>query len=170
MPTRIYHYLLLLPLLLAACALGDSPSPTPPPAITLMPPPTLTFSGNCESTPELDHWLQATSFLAADFLTLVNDTAALEPPQMYESVLRMAALRDQVSLTATPDCAQVVQELLNSAMNVAVDTFQSFANGESPELGTSVGDVTNQIETVMAMQQELIARLEGQYRQAEAQP
>jgi hypothetical protein len=159
----------VLPLLLAACALGDTPSPTPAPPITLAPPPTLTFSGNCESTPELDHWLQTTSFLAADFLTLVNDTAALDPGQMYDSVLRMAALRDQVSLTATPDCAQVVQELLNSAMSVAVDTFQTYANGQSSELGTEVANVSNQIETVMAMQQELIARLEAQYREEESQ-
>ncbi len=169
MPTGIFPYILLLPVLLAACALGDNPSPTPPPPITLAPPPTLTFSGNCESTPELNHWLQTTTFLAADFLTLVNDTAALEPGQMYESILRMAALRDQVSLTATPDCGQVVQELLNSAMNVAVDVFQAYANGQSSELGTSVADVSNQLETVMAMQQELIARLEAQYRQEEAQ-
>jgi|FLYN01.1.fsa_nt_gi hypothetical protein len=170
MPTRIFCYLPLLALL-TACALGDTPSsPTPAPPITLAPPPTLTFSGNCESTPELDHWLQTTSFLAADFLTLVNDTAALDRGQMYEPVLRMAALRDQVSLTATPDCAQVVQELLNAAMNVAVDTFQAFANGESTELGTTVAQVSDQLETVMAMQQELIARLEAQYRAEQAQP
>jgi hypothetical protein len=169
MPGKVYRYLFLLPALLASCALGDTPSPTAVPPITLAPPPTLTFSGNCESTPELDQWLQATSFLAADFLTLVNDTAALDRAQMYDSVIRMAALRDQVSLTTTPDCAQVVQELLNAAMNVAVDTFQAYSNGESSELGDSVANVSNQIETVMGMQQELIARLEAQYRAEEAQ-
>lgn len=169
MPIRIYRYLFLAPLL-AACALADSPTPTAVPPITLAPPPTLTFSGNCESTPELEHWLQTTSFLAADFLTLVNDTAAMERGQMYEPVLRMAALRDQVSLTATPDCGQVVQELLNAAMSLAVDTFQAYVNGESPDLGKTVADVSDQIETVMAMQQELIARLEAQYRREQAQP
>lgn len=163
------RYLLLLPLLLAACALGDTPNPTSAPPITLAPPPTLTFSGNCESTPELDNWLQTTNFLVSDFLTLINDTAALERGQMYESVLRLAALRDQASLTATPDCAQVVQELLNAAMNVAVDTFQAYVNGESPDLGKTVADVSNQLETVMAMQQELIARLETQYQQQQSQ-
>jgi hypothetical protein len=160
---RIYRFLLLTPLF-AACALQDAPAvPTAPP-ITLAAPPTLTFSGSCDLTPELDHWLQSTTFLASDFLTVVNDTAALDRSQMYESVLRLAALRDQTSLTPTPDCAQVVQELLNSAMNVAVDTFQAYSNGEAPDLGTTVADVSNQIETVMAMQQELIARLEAQYR------
>ncbi len=166
---RIFHFLLLTPLL-AACALQDAPAPSPAPPITLAAPPTLTFSGNCESTPELDHWLQATSFLAADFLTLVNDTAALDRSAMYESVLRMAALRDQTSLTVTPDCAQVVHELLNAAMNVAVDTFQAYSNGESPDLGAAVADISNQIETVMAMQQELIARLEAQYLAEQTQP
>jgi hypothetical protein len=153
---RILPFLLLVPLLVA-CALQDTPTVSPPPPIT-------------DSTPELDHWLQATSFLAADFLTLVNDTAALDRSAMYESVLRMAALRDQTSLTATPDCAQVVQELLNAAMNVAVDTFQAYSNGESPDLGAAVADVSNQIETVMAMQQELIARLEAQYLAEQSQP
>ena len=169
MSGKVRLYVFILPVLLAACALSDTPSPTDVPPITLAPPPTLTFSGSCESTPELDHWLQTTSFLAADFLTLVNDTAALDRAQMYDSVLRMAALRDQVSLTATPDCAQVVQELLHTAMNVAVDTFQAYSNGESGELGNAVGTVTNQIETVMGMQQELIARLEAQYRAEETQ-
>jgi len=164
-----YLFLLVLPLL-AACALADTPTLSPPPPITLVPPPTLTFSGNCDSTPELDHWLQTTSFLAADFLTLVNDTAALDRSQMYEPVLRMAALRDQTSLTPTPDCAQAVQELLNSAMNVAVDTFQAYANGKALDLAARAADVSNQIETVMGMQQELITRLEAQYRQEQMQP
>lgn len=158
-----------LPLLLAACALGDVANPTPIPPITLAPPPTITFQGSCDATPELDRWLQTTFFLAGDFLTEMNNVAALERAQIFDGVLRLAAIRNQVSLTPTPDCAQAVQELLSAAMNTAVDTLQGYVNGDIQELGSTIADVSNQIEVVQAMQQELMARLEAQY-QEESQP
>jgi hypothetical protein len=161
---------LLLPCLLAACALGDVPNSMPIPPVTLVPPATLTFEGNCEANAELDHWLQSSSFLAADFLTEINTAAALDRGEMYEPVLRLASLRDQLNRAPAPDCAHVVHELLSVAMSAGVDAFQAYVNGDTSELGTTIADVSNQIETVMAMQQELIARLEEQYRQEQTQP
>lgn len=155
----------LLVATLTACALGDVDRPTPPPPITLAPPPTALFEGQCAQTPALDAWLQGTAtFLVPEFTAALTEAARQSSAQAYNSVLRMARLRDAANGRPTPDCATELQLILMDAMNTAVDRFQAFANGETVDVGETAATVTAQLEQVMALQNELISRLEAQYR------
>jgi hypothetical protein len=150
---------------LAACALGDVAPPTPAPPITLAPPPTAVFSGECAQTPALDAWLQGTAtFLVPEFMTTLTEAASKSSAQVYDNVLRMARLRDAASDRPTPDCAVELQLLLLDAMNTAVDSYLAFANGETVNIGETTASVMTQLEQVTALQNELISRLEAQYR------
>lgn len=157
--------LIFSPLLLAACALGDVVDPTPAPPITLVAPPTLVFSGDCEVTSELDGWLQNTSYLAETFLTEMNTAAAQEQGQLFNAVVRLAQLRDATNGTATPTCAVEAQLKLVDAMTVAVNTFQAYGNGDLLDLGNTVAEVNSQIDQVIAIQNDLMQQLEAQYQQ-----
>lgn len=159
--------LVLAPLLLAACALGDVPlTPTAPPPVTVQPAPTLTFAGSCASTKELETWLQITSLLAADFLAQMNTAAGLDRATLYDSVIAMAQMRDSVFAAATPDCAIAAQLLLTDAMDQAVAAFQQVANGEMSDPREAIARFATQIEQVMALQTELAQRMEQQFREA----
>jgi uncharacterized phage infection (PIP) family protein YhgE len=157
--------LLLCPLLFAACALGDTVDPTPAPPLTLAPAPTLVFAGDCAVTTELDGWLQSTWFLAQDFQKELNSAAALQQSQLFDSVTRMAQLRDATNATTTPACAVETQLRLVDAMTTAVNTFQAYANGDLPDLGNTVAEVNSQLDEVIAMQNDLMQQLEAQYQQ-----
>ncbi|NWG16585.1 MAG: hypothetical protein HXY41_08120 [Chloroflexi bacterium] len=157
---------LLLPLLLAACAIGDTGNPTPAPPVTLMPPSEITFQGSCTATRELEMWLQVTTRLATDFLAAMNNAAAMNRADMREAVFTMAALRDSAHQATTPDCAVDAEILLSDAMNKAVLAFQAVVNGDRPDLGNTVAEVNDQIEQVIAIQNELILRMETQIRES----
>lgn len=159
-------FALVLPLLLAACAIGDAGNPTPAPPVTLIPPPEITFRGNCAATRELEMWLQVSTRLATDFLATMNNAAAQNRAEMREAVFTMAALRDSAHQTTTPDCAVDAEILLSDAMNKAILAFQAFVNGDRPDLGNTVAEVNDQIEQVIAIQNELILRMETQIRES----
>lgn len=155
----------VLVFVLTACALGDVGQPTPPPPITLAPPPTPAFEGQCVQTAALDAWLQGTAtFLVPEFMAVLAEASRQPSAQVYDSVFRMARLRDAASERPTPDCATELQLILLDAMNTAVDRFQAFANGEAVNIGETAAAVTAQLEQVTALQNELISRLEAQYR------
>lgn len=158
-------YLMVSLITLAGCALGDVAQPTAPPPITLAPPPTAVFAGECEQTPDLDAWLQGTAtFLVPEFIAAVNDAAGKPSTAVYADVMRMARLRDAASDRPTPDCATELQLMLMDAMNTAVERFQAYANGDVGDTGETVAVVIGQLDQVSALQNELIGRLEAQYR------
>jgi len=157
---------IMLLLGLSACSIGDSPEAmmTQVPPVTLNPPPTTVFAGNCELTPDLNAWLQNSVFIRRDFLDSLYGAALMQPVEMRNEVLRMASLRDQMSLLPAPDCAADAHLIMVAAMTQAVDAFQAFANGDSQSLGNTVVDVRAQIDTAIAIQDELTLRLEQQYQ------
>lgn len=154
----------VLALVLSACALGDVPAVSTPVPVTLPPPPTVVYAGDCTETDGLDTWAQASEFFVAQFLTEVNRAANQSQGELRDTVQLMARIRDEVSKVVTPDCAAEVQQLIVETMNSAVDSFQAFANGDADNLGGVVADVLGRIDRVIAGQNELKARLEGQYQ------
>jgi hypothetical protein len=161
--------MILLALLLTACSIGEEQSSTPAaPPLTLAAPPEITFQGDCNVTPELEQWLQITTRLAGDFYTLVNAAAALSREQVRDSIVQMSALRDALHQVVTPECAVDAEIILSDAMTQAVDAFQAYANGDRADLGNTVAEVTGKIEQAVAIQDELVVRLEAQFQQAQA--
>jgi hypothetical protein len=156
----------LLLMSLAACAIGDSPEAmmTQLPPVTLNVPPTTVFAGDCELTPDLNDWLQTSVFIRRDFLDTMYGAALMAPIDMRNEVVRLASLRDQMSLLFAPNCAVDAHLILVAAMTQAVDAFQAFANGDSSSLGNTVEDVRSQMDTATAIQDELTLRLDQQYQ------
>ncbi len=158
--------IILLPLLLAACAMGDVNNATPLPPITLMPPSEITFQGDCNVTPVLEAWLQLSTRMAGEYLELFNEVVAKTKADMYDAVFTLAALRDTVYKMVTPDCAVDAQIILSDAMNTGVTALQAYVNGDRTDLGSAVTEVTDRIEQAIVIQNELILRMETQIRQA----
>ncbi len=157
---------LLLPLLMGACALGDTPKPTPTalPPLTLTPPPALTFAGDCNFTPKLEEWLQLTTQLLADFQTAMNSASTLSRPEAYDKVTLMAALRDSAAAAPAPDCAATVHVALVDAFNQGVSALQSYVNGETTDTSKTIAAVNNQLDQIAATQKQLTERMQNQYQ------
>lgn len=156
-------WLLFIPLWLVACATGDVPS-TPPPPLTVPAPPTLVPSGNCDLTPQLESWLQTTVFMRDEFLALLDTAVAKDRAKAYEDVLGMVDRRNRVSATPYPDCASEAHLLLVDAMSKAVEEFQKYVNGESVDVTRVVADTKTKIEVVKVIQDDLIKRMDEQYK------
>ncbi len=155
-------------LLLAGCAIGETSTPTPPPPVTIVPPPEITFQGDCNVTHDLEMWLQVSTQLRDDFLTAMNETAAKSKNEMRDGILMMAAVRDAAHKIVTPDCAADVETTLSDTMNEAVSVFQAYFNDDRPDLGNTVATVTQRFEQITALQNELVVRMETQIQQAQA--
>jgi hypothetical protein len=157
--------ILLLPLVLAACAAGDVPAtPSPVPPVTIPPPPTLTFGGKCDNTHELESWLQTTSMLLSDFQTQMNQAAAQNRNEASVTVVGLSKLRDSAYEVAAPDCAADLQLKMSDAMNKAVAVLEKFANGGDADVGATVAEVNTEIDTVSAAQKDLMKRMDTQYQ------
>ncbi|NWF68747.1 MAG: hypothetical protein HXY40_06660 [Chloroflexi bacterium] len=156
----------LIVLLVAACAIGDSPDAalTQMPPVTLQPAPTPIFAGECTRTADLDAWLANSHFLTQGFMDSMYGAALMNAVDARVEVIRMASLRDQMSRQPAPDCVVEAHLILLTAMGQAVDVFQAFANGDRPDLGSTVVDVRAQLDTFLAQQAELTQRLEQQYQ------
>jgi hypothetical protein len=163
---KMKHVLfLLLPSILAACALGDVADATTLPPITLAPPPALNLEGSCDDTKPLETWLQITSELRANFQTQMNAAAAKNKGGMYGDVITLAALRDSAFDVPTPDCAAEVGIKLSDIMSQAVVAFQMFVNGQTSELNSTITDLNGQLDEVTGLQDELVDRLNTQFQQ-----
>ncbi len=158
-------FILVFPLVLAACALGEVSDSTPLPSITLAPPPAINLQGSCDDTKNLENWLQVTSQLTASFQTNMNEAATKSRNEVYDDVLDLAALRDSAFAVVTPDCAQEAELTLSDAMGQAVSAFQAFANGDAPDLGTTIVDVNNRLDQVISEQTSLLSRMNSQFQQ-----
>ena len=166
MPKQIIVFSIALSSLLSACALGDVVvNTTPLPPITLAPPPALNLVGSCDDTKALETWLQVSTELRENFQTQMNAAAAKNKNDMYADIVNMAALRDSSFGVATPDCAADAGMKLSDAMNQAVTAFQSYFNGDAPDLGNSVVNINNQLDSVQAAQIELIKQMDTQFQQ-----
>ncbi|MBZ0301006.1 MAG: hypothetical protein K8J31_14760 [Anaerolineae bacterium] len=163
---RVRHCLLLIPmLLLTACALGEGPSPTPPPPLTVGPPPTLTFSGDCVVSRELADWLQYSTYYVTRFTELLTQAGSKRAGEMYEDVVMMSRMRDDFGGIATPDCAEPAQRLIVVTMTRAIESFQAYVNGESSSLDNTVAEALGQFDQVNVIQKDLNTRLEAQLRE-----
>ncbi len=149
---------------LAACALGDTPAPTSIPPVTLRPPNTPIFSGDCEGTAELNAWLESADFLVGEYLNTINSMSNLTPEAMREKVIYLGRVRDEAVKTVTPECAQQIHTLMLDSMNNAVDHFQAYANGDADNLGAIIAEVIGQIDRIIAAQDELKNCLEAQFQ------
>jgi hypothetical protein len=159
-------FVVVLPLVLAACALTDVSNSTPLPPITLAPPPSVVMSGSCDTTKNLESWLQITSQLVTNFQTQMNAAAAKSKNEMYTDVYELAALRDAAFAVETPDCAEQSQLILSDAMGQAVTMFQAYVNGDVSDLGTIVADTNIKLDTVIVQQTELLSRMDSQFQQS----
>jgi hypothetical protein len=151
--------------LLSACALGDVAETTPLPPITLAPPPALNLVGSCTDVKALETWLQVSSELRDSFQTQMNAAAAKDRTELYTDVLNLAALRDSSFSVATPDCASELGMKLSDAMSQAVTAFQTFVNGDAPNLGNTVVDINTLLDAVQVAQLELITQMMTQFEQ-----
>jgi hypothetical protein len=166
---RLIKLVIWLPMLLAsACAIGDAGTPTLAPPVTLMPPPEITFQGDCNVTHDLEMWLQISTQLRDQFLTLMNETAAKNKGEMRDGVLMMGALRDSMHQVVTPDCAVEIELALSDTINQAVTAFQAYINGDRPDLGDTIARVTERMEAITLIQDQLALRMETQLQQAQA--
>jgi hypothetical protein len=152
---------------LSACAIADIPAPTESPPLTLLPPATTIFAGNCNNTSDLEHWAQSAAFLTQDFVRIMGTAAEQSRGEIYDDVIQMAELRDLMSESQTPDCAVEAQTRLLGVMNAATEAFQSFANGDLDNIADAVVDLNARFAEATALQDELIVRLDNQ---VEAQP
>ncbi|MBZ0279686.1 MAG: hypothetical protein K8L97_03020 [Anaerolineae bacterium] len=156
-------WLLVLPILLAACAIGDVPNQvTAPPQLTIPAAPTLNLAGNCNNTRELEMWLQITTQLVSDFQTTMNTAAAKTASNAYEDVLRLSKLRESAYQVAAPDCAADAQVQLTDTMSKAVDAFQAYVNGQSTSVATIITELNGQFDQVITVQDDLLARMNAQ--------
>jgi len=149
---------------LAACAVGDVPA-TPPPPLTIEPPPTPVSEGTCEESSILETWLQKTTFAKNDFLNLMDAAASQGRADMVDEVMGMIDKRLAVSQTTVPDCATEPHLILLDAMNKAIEAFQKFVNGDAENLGNIVEDTKKRYETLDIYMVELSDRLDLQYQQ-----
>jgi hypothetical protein len=161
---RLLSLLILLSSVLAACAVGDIPA-TPPPPLTIEPPPTLVYEGACEQTSTLEVWLQKTTFAKNDFVNLMDAAASQGRAEMVDEVIGMIDRRLAVSRTTVPDCATEPHLILLDAMNKAIEAFQKFVNGDAENIGNIVGDTKKRFETLDIYMLELTDRLDLQYQQ-----
>ena len=154
----------VLALFLASCALGDTAPRTPPPPVTVSPPPTITFSGDCEVNRELSDWLEYSTFYVGKFVDLISAAGAKPSDAVYDDVVLMGRLRGDFSSVPVPNCAEPVEGMILTAMSGAIDGFQSYANGDSDSVSNLVADTLRQFDLVTAGQQGLNAQLETQLR------
>lgn len=164
---------LLLPLMLivSACALNEVSPVTPPPAMTLNPPPSLIFTGKCENTKDLETWLQITTGLIAQFQTRMNEAAGKDRNEAYPITLELVEVRNAAYGVATPDCASDAQLILSDAMNQAVGALQAYVNGTASDTVGIIAEVNNRLDQVTASQAELINRVNTQIQnQVQATP
>jgi hypothetical protein len=162
---KLILHTILLACITGGCAIGEVSNATSLPPITLAPPPALRLVGTCDDTKTLETWLQTTNDLRINFQTLMNTAAAKDKAAMYGDVINLAALRDSTFTVETPDCAAETGIKLSDTMSQAVTAFQSFANGDTPDLGNTITEVNMQIDAVAAAQFELISRMEAQFQQ-----
>lgn len=155
---RVAYFILLL--LVAGCM--SAPQGTPPPPLTFVPPPTLTFAGECSDSSSLSNWLEFSTFYVREFMTLVSTAAAKNAADAYSDVILMGRMRRDFSGVAAPDCTQTVQQMIVGTMTRAVDGFQTYVNRETDGLGNTVAEVLSQFDQVIVLQNELTAQLEAQ--------
>lgn len=150
---------LLIVLVLAGCALADVPTENTPPALTVMAPSALVFTGNCETTRTLEGWLQITTRLLADFQTTLNEAAVRQPAEAYASAAQLIALRDAAHQAAAPDCAADAHRQMTAAMNDALALLQAYINGDQADISANLADVNARLDAAAAAQNDLLARL-----------
>ena len=160
------HWLLCgLVMLLSACALQEGPPATPPPPLTIAPPPTLSFAGSCNDSSTLSDWLHVSTFYVSEFSDLISNTAVKAPDEMYADVITMGQMRDIISQTVTPDCAEPAHRLMVRTMDEAIEGFQKLINGEADSLNDIVTVSLGQLGQVEVSHNELLAQLEAQLQE-----
>jgi hypothetical protein len=155
---------ILLSFLLAACGSNNAPA-TPPPPITLTAPPDIQIGGLCDDTKTLEGWLEVTAPLTNRFQTEMNAAAAKSKADLFLDVISLAAIRDSVFATTTPDCALDAQLMLSDTMHQVVGALQAYFNGDRPDLGNVITEANAKLDEVISIQADLLNRMNAQFQQ-----
>ncbi len=167
---RIHYSLLFIALFLGACALADSPDPTPTSLpLLLTPPPEIIMSGSCEDSRTLEQWLQRTYRVRDPFVEIMN--AAIDKPRdaVHEDTRTMADYRYTLGNITAPDCAEQGHRFLIDATNIAVDTFRRYANGELADVHDELSEAERLFEIFDGTHAGLSERLDSQLQAAQEQ-
>jgi hypothetical protein len=122
----------------------------------------VTIAGDCDNNRDLANWLQFTEYHLGEFQSLVSTAATQNDADMYESVLLMGRMRDTISSTAAPDCAEPTQRLAVATINRAIEGFQARVNGENVDMTGLLAEVLAQLDLIALTYVDLNARLEVQ--------
>ncbi|MBI1277074.1 MAG: hypothetical protein GC179_02995 [Anaerolineaceae bacterium] len=157
--------LLMLPVMLAACAINDAGSKTAQPPITLNAPPAIVIEGNCEITGELEQWLQITVPTRQEFQSRLEEAAAKNAEDVHDDTLYLAGLRDTVAYAHSPDCGAEIQGVMVKAMADGVDALQAYFNHTlSTDLSTALAEARKGLSQAASIQNDLITRMRNQYQ------
>lgn len=157
-------YVLLLPVILAACAINDATTRSTEIPITLNAPPTTIYAGNCEITGELEEWLQVTTRTRQDFQLRLDEAIAKNANDVHDDTLYLAALRDTVAATITPDCGVEVQNILIQAMSEAVSVMQMYFNRTlNGDISEALKESQSGMDQATVLQNQLLMRMKSQY-------
>ena len=163
--TKQWLVLILLPIMLAACAINDSGTKLNVPPITLNAPAALVVEGNCNITGELEAWLQVTVPTREEFQSRLEEAAAKNAEDVRDDTLYLAGLRDTVAKTHTPDCGAEIQGVLVKAMVGGVEAIQAYFNHTLPsDLNTALAEPRKGLSQVTSIQNDLITRMKSQYQ------
>jgi hypothetical protein len=148
--------------MMTGCAVSDKPAIDQTP-LTLPAPPTPVYAGNCNEPSVLETWMQPVTFQQREFFNLMQSAGEKSHDELAADVERMAALRDQISALATPDCAVETQAAFLRVMTAVLDDLQAVVNGDSVDVAAIIAEHQADYSAAQAMLDVLFERLNTTY-------
>ncbi|MDX2140406.1 MAG: hypothetical protein SF123_20140 [Chloroflexota bacterium] len=156
-------------LTLAACASGEvfdptpaaTVEPTPIPVLIAAPPPQV-FGEACSlEARNLEFWLQASTFQMQVFRDEFNNALLAPVDFRTRAAFSLAAQRDEVYRTSTPECAVAAQSMLTGAMERGVEALQASLVDPNYALTTVANEVNAMFDQVLELQKTLAEDLQA---------
>jgi hypothetical protein len=161
--------ILLCFLLLAGCASGEVFNPTPvaiveptPIPVLIAAPPPQVFGETCSlESRNLEFWLQASTFQMQVFRDEFNNALLAPADFRTRAAFSLAAQRDEVYRTSTPECAVAAQLMLTAAMDQGIEALQSSLVDPNYALTTVANEVNAMFDQVLELQKTLAEDLQA---------